>query len=137
MKTFGQRMLEARRRAGLSQQEIAARLGTSGTVVGRYERGHVTPSVEVAWKVAQLLGVTLDSLCGGSELADGPQDKAMLERLRQIEQLDPRERDSLLFFIDGVLRDAMTRRAYGQPRAFGVAEVSNSQQPHPRRKVGT
>ena len=36
----------ARRRAGLSQQELAARAGTSQATVSAYENGHKQPTVE-------------------------------------------------------------------------------------------
>ena len=37
---------EARRRAGISQTELANRLATSQSVVGRWETGARTPSIE-------------------------------------------------------------------------------------------
>lgn len=37
---------EARRRAGISQAELARRLGTSQSVIGRWETGKRTPSID-------------------------------------------------------------------------------------------
>lgn len=37
---------EARRRAGISQAELAKRLATSQSVIGRWETGRRTPSME-------------------------------------------------------------------------------------------
>ena len=38
--------MEARRRAGLSQAELAQRSGVAASLIGRYERYEVTPSLE-------------------------------------------------------------------------------------------
>ena len=42
----GDLVREARKRAGLSQAELAQRLGTSQSAVARWERGAVHPSLE-------------------------------------------------------------------------------------------
>jgi transcriptional regulator with XRE-family HTH domain len=42
----GDLLREARRRAGLSQAELARRAGKPTSVVGRWERGEVKPSLE-------------------------------------------------------------------------------------------
>lgn len=42
----GEIIREARLRAGLSQQELADRLGTSQSVIARWEKGHRSPTVE-------------------------------------------------------------------------------------------
>jgi transcriptional regulator with XRE-family HTH domain len=39
-------LVQARRRAGLSQRALAARAGVAQQEIARYERGHVTPSLE-------------------------------------------------------------------------------------------
>ena len=45
-------MLLIRKKKGLSQAELGKMIGTSGDVVGRYERGDISPSVEVVSKIA-------------------------------------------------------------------------------------
>lgn len=42
-------------------------MGTSGDIIGRYERDEVTPSVEVAAKMVEALGVKLDYLVKDGE----------------------------------------------------------------------
>lgn len=39
-----------------------------GAVIGRYERDEVKPSIEVAAKIAQVLGVSLDYLVDNTDL---------------------------------------------------------------------
>ncbi|MEL6661143.1 MAG: helix-turn-helix transcriptional regulator, partial [Bacteroidota bacterium] len=40
---FGNRMTQARKEKGLSRDELGKSIGTSGPVIGRYERGDMTP----------------------------------------------------------------------------------------------
>lgn len=36
--SFGKRLLEARKKKGISQEELAGKLNTKGPAIGRYER---------------------------------------------------------------------------------------------------
>ena len=56
-------------------------MGTSGDLIGRYERDEVTPSVEMASKLADLLELSLDYLSGKT---DTELNSATLGRIREI-----------------------------------------------------
>ena len=84
-------------------------VGTSGDLIGRYERNEVTPSIEVASKIADALEVSLDFLVGKT---DQELDTTILNRIIEIQKLSEEERKCLLFSVDAVLRDAKTRQAY-------------------------
>lgn len=60
----------ARERRGLSQAELAARVGLSRQALGAIEAGRAVPSVAVALRLARELGVTVEALFGGPG-ADG------------------------------------------------------------------
>lgn len=109
---FAKRLHDLRRTKGWSQPEVGKLIGTSGAIVGRYERGQMTPSIEVAKKLAEAFGVTLDSLVSQQAQSALVQDTSMIERIRAIGELSPDERDKLLYVVDGLLRDARARRAY-------------------------
>jgi transcriptional regulator with XRE-family HTH domain len=51
---------EARRRAGLSQQELASRLHTTQSVVARWESGATAPSFETVVRAVRASGFELD-----------------------------------------------------------------------------
>ena len=51
-----------RQKMGLSQADLEKMTGIDANTFSRYERGIVTPSVEVADKIAKALDVTIDSL---------------------------------------------------------------------------
>ncbi|HEY2654118.1 MAG TPA: helix-turn-helix transcriptional regulator, partial [Solirubrobacteraceae bacterium] len=50
---------EARKRAGLSQAELAERLGRPQSSVGRWETGRRTPSLEVVREIVRACGLDL------------------------------------------------------------------------------
>ena len=60
-----QAVTSARLRAGLTQQQLADRLGVDRTTVARIESGQLTPSVEVGVKLARELDTTAEALFGG------------------------------------------------------------------------
>lgn len=100
---------------GWSQPELGRLIGTSGAIIGRYERGEMTPSIEVARKLADVSGVTVDYLVSERELPDLLRDQTMIERWRSLDQLPCDERDRILYVVDGLFRDAQARRAYSAP----------------------
>lgn len=55
----GDLLREARRRAGLSQAELARRAGKPTSVIGRWERGEVLPSFETLRAVIRASGLDL------------------------------------------------------------------------------
>ncbi len=108
---FANRLLALRKQRGWSQPMLAKKVGTSGAIIGRYERGEITPSIGVARKLAEVLEVTLDYLVGDNELIS-IQDKAMLDRWQSLEMLKPEERERILYVIDSLMRDAKARQTY-------------------------
>jgi transcriptional regulator with XRE-family HTH domain len=109
---FAKRLHDLRRLKGWSQPEVGKMIGTSGAIIGRYERGEMTPSIEVAKKLAEAFGVTMDYLVSQEGQANLVQDSSMLERIRAINELPQDDREKLLYVVDGLLRDARARRAY-------------------------
>src|SRR5487761_556690 len=55
----GDLMKEARLRAGLTQSELGARLGKSQSVIARWERDDVSPSLETLREVVRACGFDL------------------------------------------------------------------------------
>ena len=106
---FGKRLTEVRKERSLSQEGLAKGVGTTGVAIGRYERGEVKPSVEMALKLAEVLGVSLDYLVG---LTDEPLEEATLQRVLELQQLPREDRVHIFFALDAMLRDAKARRAY-------------------------
>ena len=66
---LGPRIAALRREAGLSQAELAARLGVSPSAMGMYEQGRREPSAQLLVALARELGVTTDFLLTGQVTA--------------------------------------------------------------------
>ncbi|MBI5525802.1 MAG: helix-turn-helix transcriptional regulator [Deltaproteobacteria bacterium] len=58
------RIRELRDKLGLTQEQLAERIGVSHQAVQRYEAGKVKLSFAMAQKIAKALGVSLDDLAG-------------------------------------------------------------------------
>ncbi|MGV3637488.1 MAG: helix-turn-helix domain-containing protein, partial [Flavobacteriales bacterium] len=100
MSTFGKRIIDIRKEKGLSQGDLAKQIGIMGVVLGRYERDEVKPSIEVAAKISDALGVSLDYLVGNSEVR---LDKDLIKRITEIQQLSEADRQGIFFALDGLL----------------------------------
>lgn len=61
---FGNRLREARIRAGLSQSELEELSGIPKARLSRYENGHVEPSIQTLARLAGALNVSEASLLG-------------------------------------------------------------------------
>ncbi|MBR6161596.1 MAG: helix-turn-helix transcriptional regulator [Bacteroidales bacterium] len=53
-------LLDARKNAGLTQQELAERIGTDKGYVSRVERGLIIPSVSTLYRIAAAMGLTVE-----------------------------------------------------------------------------
>lgn len=111
--TLGEKILRLRKEKKWSQKKLAGMIGTSGPVLGRYERDGITPSVEVAKKLAEAFGVTLDYLVDETGTVAGVTDREMLNRITEIDHLDREDKNTILRVVDSLLRDAKAKKAYG------------------------
>ena len=66
---LGARIALLRRQRGMSQKELAARLGVSPSAVGMYEQGRREPDCAGLLKLAEIFGVSVDLLLGGGVAA--------------------------------------------------------------------
>ena len=55
-------MKDARTRAGLSQQELADKLGVSRQTISSLETGRYNPSIFLAYKIAKYFGMTIEEV---------------------------------------------------------------------------
>ena len=55
-------MKDARTRAGLSQQELADKLGVSRQTINAIEKGDYNPTIKLCVGICRVLGLTLNDL---------------------------------------------------------------------------
>lgn len=61
------RLAQARRRAGLSQEALAQKIGVGRQTIARIEGGRQTPSVTIALAIARTVNEPVEKLFGGGE----------------------------------------------------------------------
>ena len=104
MSTFGKKLRECREAKGLSQKELAKLLNTSYSVIGKYERGEMQPSIEAAKKIAKLIDTTVGYLLSETDQENILKDPEMLKRLSEIEKMEAIDKGHILSVIDGFIK---------------------------------
>lgn len=99
---LGEHITKLRKRLKLSQNELGKRVGTSGDIIGRYERGEVKPSIEVAAKIADVLGVSLDFLIGK---VDVEVDGQLLKRVLEVQQMEEQDKAHIIYTLDALIKN--------------------------------
>ncbi len=99
--SFGNRLLQARKTRGMSQDDLAKLLGTKGPAIGRYERDEMKPSIEVATKMANYLEVSLDWLTGQTDLE---LDRKMIQRIEEVSKMKPKDKEHVFAMLDAFIR---------------------------------
>lgn len=90
MSAFSQTLAALRRERGLTQAELASRLGISKSAVSMYERGNREPDFKLLEQMADFFGVGVNVLLGreNAELVNGDAElTAYLEELRDRPEL--------------------------------------------------
>ena len=112
MSSFGKKLRECRDAKGLSQSQLAKILNTNHSIIGKYERGEVKPTIDVVKRLADELATTVGFLLGETEQVNILKDPSMLKRLNDIDDLPDFDKKCILYTIDGLLRDAKAKVAY-------------------------
>ncbi len=101
---LGERLEQLRKERGITQVEMAAKLGISQPVISKYERGELRLHGELIVKVAQILHVSTDELLGLQKAHQRSSvDPRILRRIKDIDRLSKRDRDALMRTIDAFL----------------------------------
>lgn len=106
---LGDNMMLLRKKKGLSQADLGKLIGTSGDVIGRYERGDINPSIDVVTNIANALEISIDYLVGKTKIV---MDKDTVERLEDISKLPDEKKNYVYGIIDMCLRDLKAKRVY-------------------------
>ena len=116
MLQFGQQLRALRKQRGLTQQAVADHLQVDRTTYTKYEIGRVSPDPQGLARLAELFGVSVDSLLGRDDTGDLPamassdnppmvlseQEKMLVQMFRQ---LTAEERNTLADAAQKVFRE--------------------------------
>jgi transcriptional regulator with XRE-family HTH domain len=100
------RLLEARKKKGVSQQDLAKQAKVHFTNLGKYERGESVPAADILNRIAKALDVTTDYLLNGTmqdKSADAISDEELLSQFRKIEQLPANKKKLVKEFLDAFI----------------------------------
>ena len=112
MISFGKKIAALRKELKLSQTELANKLNTSVSVISRYERDEMAPSIDTAKKLAALLNTSVGYLLGESENDNLLKDPKMMERLNEINGFNEEDKEKVIFTLDAVIREIKNRKVY-------------------------
>jgi len=83
---FSKRLADLRKKRGLSQYELAKRLGCTRGQIGNYEQGTREPDHEMLTKIADFFDVSVDYLLGRT---DDPIPEDIKKAMREVDPNDP------------------------------------------------
>lgn len=109
IETIAQRLARLRRERGITQQEMAERLGVLQPIVSDYERGELRLHGELIIKLAEILGASTDEILGREERKTGGatvKNRRLLRRIQEIDRLPKRDQQALMRTIDAFLTRA-------------------------------
>jgi transcriptional regulator with XRE-family HTH domain len=110
MLDIGSKIIQLRKKKNWSQTDLSKEIKVSRTIIGNYERNENMPSVEILLKIAKAFDVSVDFLIGEAEASN--LDKAVLQRIYDIEKLDEDTKSKLFFLIDNVIQNFKTKQAF-------------------------
>lgn len=97
-----------RKERGVTQQELAERIGTIQALISDYERDRLRVRAEMVVRIAAALEITADELLGikKAQPNGSKPSRKILRRLEKIDELRPQQQATLLRTIDTFLRGA-------------------------------
>ncbi len=107
-KTIARKLREVRLRRGMTQVEMAQKLGISQSLYSEYERAELRLHAGLVAGLAKVLRSSADELlCIKPSKDNGmPKDRRFLQRLRKIDKLPKSDRQTLLSIIDAFVAKA-------------------------------
>ena len=132
---FADRLIELRKDNGMSQEELAQRIGLSRQAVSKWERAESSPDIGNLVALAEIYGLTIDDIVKGtsavsSEADEDASSKAEAAGEESVEEVIDDEPEVL----EDVEVDFSADSADAQPR-HSVDDVSKMPPPDPSQRV--
>ena len=127
MSVFGERLVEARKRQHVTQNDLADKIGMSRSAIGGYEKEGKDASYEVLVRIVRTLGVTSDYLLGIDDSAGWTGRSHVAEKFYDLELLYDRAEDAQKPQIDAILDevDQILNRLMQAPEEANLRAVYN------------
>ncbi len=106
---IGEHIARLRKERGITQVEMAERLGLSQSIVSKYESGELRLHAELIVRLAELFRTSTDEVlgvksasAGGAAEHGGRTEQRLMKKLRQVAQLPERDQRAVLRLINSV-----------------------------------
>ena len=101
MKSFGLRLKHLRIEKGLTQDELAKKLGVAKSTISLYETNAREPNFNMLTRIADFFNVTVDGLLGrGSLFPLGEREKEFMEYYKSLPEKEKREVESFTAYLN-------------------------------------
>ena len=103
---LGNRIQELRKKASLSQSELAAKIDISYPQMSRYEIKNVQPPADVLKRMADVFGVSIDYIVNGTieeKASNTLQNNELLSQFKEVEQMNEDDRSTIIKLIDAFI----------------------------------
>jgi transcriptional regulator with XRE-family HTH domain len=104
-----------RKQAGLTQIELASKIGVSKSQFIRYESKDVQPPANIINKLADVLGTSVDFLISGDKTEKAKaslKNSELIQRFKEVDSLPEEEQGVLIKIISAYVRDFRAKQAY-------------------------
>ncbi|HEX9123774.1 MAG TPA: helix-turn-helix transcriptional regulator [Actinomycetota bacterium] len=112
---IGRLVVERRRQAGLTQTELAERIGTTQAAISKIETGRTLPGIDLLERVAVATGRPIVVELGVRPVR--PPRRELQDRVRRVlgdYEFDPWERDPSPAEAESLLADGLTRDRFAR-----------------------
>lgn len=96
---IGKRISVFRKQQGLSQKELAEKIGINRTLLTDYEIGRLHLNDEMIIRISVALGISSDSILGLSNSDNKEPELKITRRLKELENLPPSDQKKILDHI--------------------------------------
>ncbi len=110
MTTFGKKLRECREAKSITQNELSKLINAHHSIMGKYERDEVRPSIDVVIKIADVLETTVGYLLGEVQNQETLKDATMLKRLNDIMSFPKEDREHIIYTLDAMIKSIKINR---------------------------
>lgn len=113
MSELGKRIRKIRKDLGMSQTELANKVGLSYAQIGRYETKNAQPQTEILKKIAETLEVSVDFLLNGSKEEQAKNrlsDTELINQFKAVEQMGDEDKYIIKQLIDAFIKKRQIQR---------------------------
>jgi transcriptional regulator with XRE-family HTH domain len=103
---FAEKLSKLRKDKGLTQEDLAKKVGVGIAQMRRYEKGASSPTLEVIKGMAKTLGVSADELIFDENEGVAPTrilDRKLLEQFELLSQMNPHDKDAVQTIIESMI----------------------------------